>query len=77
MKFATLESRALYPCDATTPNFCPRMEKTLLKVVCDKLLKCSNAATQHRWALHKLERAEILNMEDLLKIDCDERLVKL
>lgn len=79
VKFATLQNRALYPCDATTPYgiFCPRMEKTLLKVVCDKCKKSfpSHAQIlQHGRALHKLERAEILNMEDLLKIECDERL---
>ena len=38
----------------------------------------SHAQMLHlRRALHKWERAEMLNMEDLLKIDCDERLSKI
>ena len=82
VQFASLQTRALYPCDANTPfdTFCPSMHSVLSSIICDVCKKSFPSRAQmlvHRRGLHKHERFKQFNVENLIKLEDDKRITKI
>ena len=82
VKFATLQTRIIYPCDANTPfdSFCPSMQSVLQGTICDICKKSFPSHAQmlvHRRAIHKHHRYQQIKVDDLIKLEHDKRLTKI
>ena len=79
VQFASLQTRALYPCSARTAfdSFCPSMQKVLPNSTCDQCFRAFPSKAQmlvHRRALHKFVRHQKIDVNKLLKLEYDQRL---